>query len=117
MLRVDENICNHQISFPIDAGLNDIIKLKFKKYAVGTQVYFAVGPSFERANGQLISDLSTVEILKVGFPNSIFLMIEHPEGSSGDFAFDFWYKDQGTDIYEDEFESIDGHTGYSFVKV
>ena len=90
---MDENICNHKISFPIEAGLNDIIKLRFRNFAANTQVYFAVGPSFQSAHGQLITDLSTLEILKVGFPNSIFLTIVHPEGGNGDFEMDFWYKD------------------------
>ena len=105
LLRSGENICNHKISFPIAAGLNDIIKLRFKKYTAETQVYFAVGQSYESASGQLITDLSELEVLKVGFPNSIYLTIMHPEerlinngvnsddDDDGLFAFEFWYKD------------------------
>ena len=119
MLRADENLCNHKIVFPIEAGLNDIIKLRFKSYQPETQVYFAVGRTIEEANGQLISDISEVEILKVGFPNSIFLTVVHPEGVKGDdFSFEFWYKDQNAvmEVGGTEIEQLDKTTGYSFVK-
>lgn len=88
-------MCNHRINFPIDAGINDVIKLVFTSYDPQTQVYFAVGHSYETAHGQVITDLSKVKVLKVGFPHSVFLTIVHPENHYhvSDFGFDFLYKD------------------------
>jgi len=73
-LRDNENICNHVISFPLDAGINDILKIKFISHNPGTIVNFSVGKSFSQSSGETITDL-TNKLLKVGFPNKIFLSI------------------------------------------
>lgn len=36
----------------------------------------------------------TNKLLKIGFPNKIFLTVEHDLKATGEFAFEFWYLDQ-----------------------
>ena len=91
-LAPSENICNHMITFPIDAGINDILKIKFRDHNPGTIVNLSVGPSFALSRGEVITDL-TDKLLKVGFPNSIFLSIEHKINPTGVLSLEFWYKD------------------------
>lgn len=91
-LAESENICNHMISFPIDAGVNDILKIKFLAHNPGTVVNLSVGTSFASSRGEVLTDL-TDKLLRVGFPNSIFLSIEHRVKPSGRLSLEFWYLD------------------------
>lgn len=91
-LVASENICNHVISFPIDAGISDILKIKFREHNPGTVVNLAVGRSFDSSRGERLTDL-TDKLLSVGFPNSIFLSIEHVTSPAGRLSIEFWYKD------------------------
>ena len=63
-----ENLCNHDISFSIEGGINDILEVKFKEFPPGTRVFFAVGKSFQQAEGETLDNLQGV-VLKVSFPN------------------------------------------------
>ena len=89
----------------MDAGRNDIMKLRFVNFAEGTKVYFAVGKNLDQAEGLMIDDLEN-STLNVGFPNSIYLVIEHDLRERGDFSFDFWYIDQDS-INADQ-EAVNG---------
>ena len=66
--------------------------VKFLEHVPGTRVHFAVGRSYARAKGEIIND-PTDKLLRVGFPNSLYLTIEHSTTADGKFTFDFWYKD------------------------
>ena len=46
-----ENLCMHELVFPLDAGLNDIIHFKIRNTVYGTKMKFAVGKSFEDHRG------------------------------------------------------------------
>ena len=46
VLNWEYNICNHQIMFSIDAGINDNIVVRFQEAALGTIVNFGVGESY-----------------------------------------------------------------------
>mmetsp|Transcript_23483 Transcript_23483/g.31470 ORF Transcript_23483/g.31470 Transcript_23483/m.31470 type:complete len:104 (-) Transcript_23483:464-775(-) len=100
-------MCLHQISFSIDGGRNDILKIKFKEHPPGTNVFFAAGPNLLEAEGMVIPDLDST-MLKVSFPNSIYLVVEYDEVEDGTFSFDFWYLDQDTN--EAREDAIDGYT-------
>ena len=87
------NYCNHQISFSIDGGSKDILMIRFIDYEPETRVSFSVGRSPETATGEMIDNLDN-KLLKVSFPNKLFLSVEHSVESIGPFSFEFWYKDQ-----------------------
>ena len=89
----ERRICNHQISFSIDGGSKDILMVKFTESKPETKVSFAVGMSFEKAQGEVIDDLDN-KTLKVSFPNKIYLSVDHSEAPIGLFSFEFWYLDQ-----------------------
>ena len=77
--------------------MNDILKVKFLEGMAETKVNLAIGTTFMTARGEVIEDFEG-KLLKVAFPNSIFLSIEHPDednpNKSSRFSFEFWYKDQ-----------------------
>ena len=56
--------------------------VKFLEHVPGTRVHFAVGRSYARAKGEIIND-PTDKLLRVGFPNSLYLTIEHSETDDG----------------------------------
>ena len=68
-------------------------------------MYFVAGVSLLTANGMAIPDLENTTI-KVGFPNSIYLTVEHGTADET-FSFDFWYLDQDTN--EAREDPIDGY--------
>ena len=80
--------------------------VKFMDNVPGTKVHFAVGRSYARAKGEII-DNPTNKLLRVGFPNSLYLTIEHAVNADGQFTFDFWYKDQASEL---AVEKIDGYS-------
>ena len=41
-------------------------------------------------------------MLKIGFPNKIFLTVEHDLYQTGEFAFEFWYLDQSVNTKVEE---------------
>ena len=51
MLSKNQNICNHELVFNMNAGINDVMKVEFLKMNKKTRVHFAVGESFESAEG------------------------------------------------------------------
>ena len=46
--------------------------------------------------------------MKIGFPNSLFLSIEHVTNPTGRVSIEFWYKDQNAD--NEDGEEIDGYS-------
>ena len=56
--------------------------VKFLEHVPGTKVHFAVGKSYARAYGEIIYD-PTNKLLRVGFPNSLYLTIEHATNEDG----------------------------------
>ena len=67
-----------------------MLKVEFLEVSSGTKVHFAVGENFERAIGE--TELNPQgKILEIGFPNSIYLSVEHLPTSTGTFKFEFWY--------------------------
>ena len=73
--------------------MNDIINIKFTEVTPGTVVSFAVGPTFDQAKGEKISQPLN-KLLRVAFPNSLYLSVEHEvDDVSGKFGFEFWYLD------------------------
>ena len=90
-----ENLCNHEINFSIDAGLKDVLYVKFKEMAEGTKVAFAVGTNLDLAKGEFLEDPSN-KMLKVSFPNKIYLTIYHNLDQGGRFEFDFWYENKSS---------------------
>ena len=108
MLDSDENMCNHEFIFSINAGTNDVMKINFTEVGGNSVVHFAVGDNFESAKGStLINALG--QTLQVGFPNSIYLSIEHDTTSDEQVEFEFWYLD--LDLADDD-RSV---TGYNLV--
>ena len=94
-LRDDENFCSHVLSFDINGGTNDILKVKFLQSMPDTKISFSIGHTYKTAKGEIIRDNINEQILKVAFPNSIYMQIEHPRGESvktGRFSFEFWYR-------------------------
>lgn len=88
-------MCSHEISFSIDAGLNDILNVHFAEVEPGTILHMAVGIDFDTADGQILEEPRGIK-LKVAFPNKIFLTVEHravEDVLNGVFAFEFWYTD------------------------
>ena len=69
-------MCMHKISFSVNGGLSDILKIKFINHVAGAKVHFAVGRTFYEAKGETIYDLKG-KYLRVSFPNSIFLVVEY----------------------------------------
>lgn len=65
--------------------------MRFKNYHRDTKLYFAAGVTLPTAEGMEITDLENTTI-KVGFPNSIYLVVEHG-AVDATFAFNFWYLD------------------------
>ena len=92
----EENICNHEVTFSIDGGLNDILKVHFIEASPGTIVYFAVGTDFNTAKGEIMEEPRDA-ILRISFPNKLFLSVEHPETEPSPFAFQFFYQDKSID--------------------
>ena len=48
-------------------------------------------------------------MLKVAFPNSIYMSVEHPIGDvvdTGRFSFEFWYLDQ--EVLDEDGETVEG---------
>ena len=76
LLLPEENMCNHEISFSIDAGLKDILNVHFLKVEPGTRLHMAIGTDFITADGQILEEPRDIK-LKVAFPNKIFLTVEH----------------------------------------
>ena len=88
------------------------MKIKFREHNPGTVVNFAVGKSYESAHGETITDLAD-QLLKVGFPNKIFLSVEHVKKPfTGRLSIEFWFKDQTVENLNGE-KVIDG---YSLIK-
>jgi hypothetical protein len=75
-LPLKDNFCMHAITFSIMAGRNDILKVKFKEHVPGTRIFFAASTSLRNADGIWIEQLENT-ILKVSFPNTLYLMVEH----------------------------------------
>ena len=74
-----------------------------------TKISFSIGHSYKTAKGEIIRDNINEQILKVAFPNSIYMQIEHPRGESiktGRFSFEFWYRNQ--DVLGEDNETVDG---------
>ena len=89
-----ENLCNHELAFSIDAGLGDTLNIKFKDVVDGTVINFAVGLSFIEAKGEIIQESLASKMIKVDFPNKLFMTIEHSLHIPGRFEFEFWYTSQ-----------------------
>ena len=86
-----ENLCNHAIIFDINAGVKDLLKVKFDQAPPGTLVHYAYGPNFEQAQGGgVIDDVEGREITIV-FPNNLYFSIEHVVDPPGPFEFTFSY--------------------------
>lgn len=107
--------------FPIDAGRNDILQVRFKERDPASKIFFVVGTSLPEAEGRKVSDrenASTFIDVRISFPNSIFLVVYHGENkpTTSTFSFDYWYLDQDTnearqdpiDGYEIEIKEIKG---------
>ena len=78
-LVAEQNMCNHQFTFDINAGVGDILTMKFNEAVPGTKVHFSVGNSFDTSRGETIEDLTESDvILKIGFPNKLYITVEHP---------------------------------------
>ena len=92
VLSKEQHICNHEIVFSNDAGINDVMKVEFKKLNQNTIVYFAVGENYENSVGQTMKN-TVGEILQIGFPNSLYLTIQHDIAISDQLEFEFWYLD------------------------
>ena len=86
--------------FSINAGINDNIVIRFKEAPPGTVVNFGVGESYTTAKGELISTVAGKDLV-IGFPNRVFLSIEHKTENRGVFEFEFWYRDNEVNIYHD----------------
>ena len=59
-------------------------------------------------------------MLKVNFPNKLYLTIEHSVGADGRFEFEFWYTDQDAQVLGDqtsELVSDDDDSGYSLIQL
>ena len=97
-----------------DHGNNDILKIKFRRHNPGTKVHFSVGKSFATSRGETITDL-TDKLIKVSFPNSIFLSIEHETEDWGRVNIEFWYKDHTVEN-EDGEQISDGYSLITEVK-
>ena len=72
-------MCNHLITFSTDAGINDVLKIEFLKVSPNTIVNFAVGETFESSKGSTMVSAEG-QTLQLGFPQSIYLSIEHEIG-------------------------------------
>ena len=70
------NICNHEIRFSGNAGATDLLVIKFLDSVPGTKVNFVVGNNFETAEGEKIDYLYN-KVIKVGFPLSIWMSVDH----------------------------------------
>ena len=82
------------------------MKVKFISHQPGTKVFFASATQLNKAEGIWIQYLENT-VLKVSFPNSLYLMIDHITDPAGKFAFEFWYLDQDTN--EAKEDPIDGY--------
>ena len=98
VLSSEYNVCNHQIMFSIDAGINDNIVIRFHDAPPGTVVNFGVGDSYQTAKGEVIGTVAGKDLV-IGFPNRVFLSIEHKTINRGNFEFEFWYRDNEVDLY------------------
>ena len=73
-----------------------MLKARFISVPDGSKVVFAVGGSFDKANGTELSDIAK-SVLRVPFPYSIFFLVEHSKLSAGqEFSFEFWFLDEET---------------------
>ena len=86
--------------FSINAGINDNIVIRFKDAPPGTVVNFGVGESYPTAKGEQISTVAGKDLV-IGFPNRVFLSIEHKTSNRGVFEFEFWYRDNDVNLYHD----------------
>ena len=84
------NICNHEIRFSGNAGATDLLVIKFLDSVPGTKVNFVVGNNFETAKGEKIDYLFN-KVIKVGFPLSIWMSVDHTISQAGSFSFEFYY--------------------------
>lgn len=83
------------ISFDINGGTNDILKIKFLEHTPGTIVNFSIGDSFIGSKGETLSGNFDNMLLRVAFPNKIYMHVEHPKDDQkayGRFSFEFWYR-------------------------
>lgn len=62
----------------------------------GTRVHFAVGIDFSTAKGETLEEPRDA-IIRISFPNKLFLSVEHPGNEPGPFAFQFFYQNQSID--------------------
>ena len=87
--------------FSIDAGINDNIVIRFIEAPPGTIVNFGVGESFQTAKGEEILTVAGKDLV-IGFPNKIFISIEHKTENRGNFEFEFWYRDNEVNLHHDD---------------
>ena len=64
--------------------------IRFTNSQPATKVSFSVGMNPEEAQGETIDDLAN-KVLKVSFPNKLFLSVEHSTKDLGLFSFEFYY--------------------------
>ena len=60
------------------------------------------------------------KLLKVNFPNKLYLAIEHSVGADERFEFEFWYTDQDAEVLGDQASeqgSDDNDNGYSLIQL
>ena len=59
------------------------------------------------------------KLLKVNFPNKLYLTIEHSVGVAGRFEFEFWYTDQDAQGLGDQTgeQVSDDDSGYSLIQI
>lgn len=91
-------MCNHQVTFPIVAGLYDIISVQFRQIPQNGSVYVSVGNSFDAANGLKLKATDKDATIKTSFPNKIYITLELSSGydvaaTTEVFLFDFFYID------------------------
>ena len=70
----------------------------------------SVGESFYSSSGEVITNVQD-KLLRISFPNKLFLTVEHPVETAARFSIEFWYKDQN--IGDKNSEQI---VGYSLIK-
>ena len=105
-------MCKHEISYSVDAGFNDILRVEFYSFAPGTKVYYAYGETFSQVKGGgVIDDEVENKLISLSFPNRLFLSIEHVTDPPGEVEFRFWYDDN---LANDEAEEFDDD-GFSLI--
>lgn len=103
-LTKDQLMCKHQISFPISAGMGDVLFLTFKNFQQGTQVFFTTGPSWPKTGpGMYLEDLE-LSTVKVAWPNSMYLIIYHADVSrTADFGSNIVLKEEDRNLFSFDF--------------